>query len=388
MEREIVSKMFSLIAGEICPDASAFGAYPCALENSEAVEIFQMCEKHDVAPIVSSALKKLDFNFDSNLIKRFDDKIYSAAFRAAQQEFETERIIAVLSAAKIPFIPLKGATFKKMYPENWMRTSSDIDVLVKADDHDRATEVLCEQLGYSKDGRTAHDIALISENGVYIELHFDLVERERFPEASKVLQRVWEYAHPDADNEFLYLLRDEFVYFYHIVHMAKHIFNGGCGIKPFIDLYILESIEHSLECRDRLLCEGGLLKFAEVSRSLVKVWFCGEKGDDVLQTLEDYVLDGGVYGTLENNVAANRNKYGSKLNYYFGRLFLPKRLMISRYPCLNSRPWLLPACYLHRMFGVLSSDSRQRLKHEIKFSNQLSQESIDNFANLISQIGL
>ncbi len=388
MERETVSKMFSLIVSEICPDANASGACSFAVGNEEAVEIFEMCDKHDIAQIVAPALKKCGAVLEPELAKRLDDKMYSAVFRAEQQAFETERIMDALSKAEIPFIMLKGAVLRKLYPENWLRTSSDIDILVKPEEHDKAADMIIGELGYTLDSRTAHDVALMSAGGVCVELHFDLVEKERFPKASTILQRVWEFARPSAENEFMYRLSDEFIYFYHTVHTAKHIFNGGCGIRPLVDLYLLERAEHDKGHRDELLKEGCLLRFADVSRELVNAWFCGGDYSDILCALENYILEGGVYGTLENNVVANRRKYASRMSYYFHRLFLPKRQMQARYPYLQKFPWLMPVGYVQRVFGALSSDSRGRLKYELEVSGRLTEGSIDEFSSLISEIGL
>ena len=45
-----------------------------------------------------------------------------------------------LEKAQIPFVPLKGSVIRKYYPEAWMRTSSDIDVLVHKEDVEKTTD--------------------------------------------------------------------------------------------------------------------------------------------------------------------------------------------------------------------------------------------------------
>ena len=54
------------------------------------------------------------------------------------------------------------------------------------------------------------------------------------------------------------------VYFYHIAHMAKHLQQGGCGIRTFIDLWILDNLPtiDTLK-RNDLLKSGGLLQFSQ-----------------------------------------------------------------------------------------------------------------------------
>ena len=52
-----------------------------------------------------------------------------------------------------------------------MRTSSDIDVLVRESDVERAREVIEAELLYRTDTRNAHEIGMFSESGVHLELH-------------------------------------------------------------------------------------------------------------------------------------------------------------------------------------------------------------------------
>ena len=54
-------------------------------------------------------------------------------------------------------------------------------------------------------------------------------------------------------------MTDEMFYFYHIAHMAKHFEEGGCGIRPFIDLWTLDNIKDvDHDKRDELLSRGNL----------------------------------------------------------------------------------------------------------------------------------
>ena len=65
------------------------------------------------------------------------------------------------------------------------------------------------------------------------------------------------------NSKFRYEMTDEFFYFYHIAHMAKHFENGGCGIRPFVDLVVLDRMDsENFSKRDELLKSGGLLQFA------------------------------------------------------------------------------------------------------------------------------
>ena len=75
----------------------------------------------------------------------------------------------------------------------------------------------------------------------------------------EVLKNVWQSAFLQKKKEHCYEMTDEMFYFYHIAHMAKHFEEGGCGIRPFIDLWTLDNIKDvDHDKRDELLSQGNL----------------------------------------------------------------------------------------------------------------------------------
>ena len=157
--------------------------------------------------------------------------------------------------------------------------------------------------------RSTHDVALDSPSGVHVELHYDLVEEGRAKNAIKVLSTVWQDATPRQDCQFFYEMSDAFFYFYHIAHMAKHFETGGCDIRPFLDLWILDHMESAdHEKRNVLLEKGGLKQFADVCRKLSRVWFEKELIDPISLQMQGFLLRGGTYGTVDNRVMLQQKK--------------------------------------------------------------------------------
>ena len=82
---------------------------------------------------------------------------YSAGF-VANLEYELEHIKSVFEKNKIEYILLKGSVLRNYYPEPWMRTSCDIDILVHDEQLDKAVKVLT-QTGYRVEGnKHYHDL--------------------------------------------------------------------------------------------------------------------------------------------------------------------------------------------------------------------------------------
>lgn len=101
---------------------------------------------------------------------------------------------------------------------------------------------------------------------------------------------------------------DEYFYFYHIAHMAKHfVGTGGCGIRPFLDIWILNNrINFDREKRANLLSDGELDVFAKQAELLAEIWFGTAEHTEITKQMEEYILRGGVYGTNENRITVQQ----------------------------------------------------------------------------------
>ena len=270
-----------------------------------------------------------------------------------------------------------------------MRTSCDIDILVHEDDAERAASFLVDKLEYTRQGKSAHDISLYSPNKNHIELHYDLLEDDYANSASEVLRKVWETAYLCDGYQYKYAMPDEMLYFYHIAHMAKHFIEGGCGIRPFIDLWILDRLEDAdHDRRNDLLEKGNLLQFATVAQKLSRVWFEYESHDDVSAQMEHYILLGGVYGTTENRVKVQQQKKGGKFKFLCSRIFMPYEELKFKYPILQKHKWLTPIMEIRRWFNLLKPSAMKRSLREAKMTTNVSTDQAQSTEAFLNNIGL
>jgi len=351
-------------------------------------ELLRMAKRHDAAHLLALGLKQNGLL--SGEEKAAAEKcIYKAAFRCEQLEYELSRLCGVLEQAKIPFIPLKGSVLRQYYPEPWMRTSCDIDVLVHGEDLDPAMDALVQNLQYTAKERTTHDVLLDTPSGVHVELHFDLVEEGRAQRAIDVLRSVWDNAFPAGEGLFRHEMSDAFFYFYHIAHMAKHFENGGCGIRPFLDLYILDRMEGAdREGRDGLLAAGGLLQFADTARTMSEIWFGDGEPDEFFLFLERFLLHGGAFGTAENRVALSQEKKGGKAGYFFSRVFAPYDKLKRYYPILEKYPILTPVMQVRRWGMLLRPEVAGMAKAEIAANRRTDKAKAKEMKRFLRDIGL
>ncbi len=351
-------------------------------------EITQIAEKHDLAHLVAFAL------LNNNLIKEEDKLkaeklVFKAVYRFEKLSFEYERVCEAFEEAEIAFLPLKGAVIRTYYPEPWMRTSCDIDILVKNEELEKAKTLLVAQYGYQVFKQGAYDVELRSPNDVPVELHFSLFEEEHPGKYDEVLLNVWDNACPADGKKYQYKLLDEYFYYHHIVHMAKHFLIGGCGIRPLLDLYILNhNIPANREGRSRLLEEGGALKFAEEMELVSEVWFGEKSHTGLTKNIEAFIISGGVYGSQENGIAVSQIKKGNNFRYIAARIWAPYREMKLQYPILGKYKWLLPVYEIRRWSRLVFCNRLTDSVQELKTSSHISKDKTAETKELLEQLEL
>lgn len=354
-------------------------------------EVYELSVKHDLPHLVGQALSKAAAPA-SEALDKCKRAAMSAFVRYLQQNHEYNRVCAVLEEAKIPFIPLKGSVLRDYYPEAWMRTSCDADILVKEEILDTATALLVEKLGYTAGNKTDHDITLRAASGFHLELHYDTIqERYEVNGCREVLADIWNHAAPKEPGEYHLYLTDEMFYFYHMAHMAKHFAVGGCGARAFLDIWIMNhKMSFDAHKRHKLLEQGGLLPFAKAAESLSEVWFSGAEPSKMDTALSDYILRASLYGDKANRAAVGRAKNGGKWKYLLTqRVFMPYEFLKDEYPILKERKYLTPWyqvvrwCRMLRRKGGLNNTMK-----ELK-ANAVSKESESSAAaNLLKHLGL
>ncbi len=350
-------------------------------------ELFIISKKHDVAHLFAIGLDKNGLLKSSN--NKLKNEIIMAIYRYTQQNYEYERVCDALEAAQIPFIPLKGSVLRQWYPEPWMRTSCDIDILVHREHLEQTIVYLVKTLKYTEKERATHDVSLFSGNDIHIELHFDLVEEGRAVDAISILKDVWQNVSLKSTKSYWYEMSDEYFYFYHVAHMAKHFETGGCGIRPFIDIWILEYIYSANKFkRDELLKRGGLLKFAETAKRLSDCWLEGVSFDEVTLKMQNFILSGGVYGSSKNRVALQQTKMGGRIGYVFSRIFIPYDKLKRYYPILEKHRWLTPFMQVRR-WGMLFKPSVARMaKNELSANKNIDKTTAEDMNQFLNEVGL
>lgn len=358
-----------------------------SLDRDAWGEIFKLSKKHDLAHLIGYALKKSNTTIDEDLQKSFDQAMNVAALRYFKISYDLEAMSNALEKAQIKFIPLKGSVIRKYYKEPWLRTSCDIDILVSDSDVERVKEIFVKELNYTYISEWNYEVSFSTPAKTHIELHHTLGDEGKA--VDEVLSSVWERSAPAPGHSYLYEMSDPMYYFYHVAHMAKHFVNGGCGIRPFIDIWVLNhNCDFDREKRYHLLDEAGLLQFAKAAEQLSEVWIGNSPHTPLSEQLEQFILTGGTYGTVESRVAVQQAMTGGKFSYIMSRIFLPYDQLKLTYPGLETKKWLFPFYQVKRWFRVFKKGRLKKSMYEAKTTASVTSEENNQTKNLLKNIGL
>ena len=373
--------MFCLLRNEMKGEPLPEGKNPY-----QSPELYQLSRRQDVCHLVADALIRNDLLSDKNsVLKAYNRMQLTAIYREVQLRDTTERIRSILQAGKIPYIPLKGSVIRGFYPEPWMRTSCDIDILVRESDIKRAIELLKEN-GFETDGVLHfHDVSLFL-NDVHVELHYNILEDMK--QVDQVLQAVWDHAVQKDGME--YELTPSFFMFYHLAHMFYHFSHGGCGVRFILDYWILRE-KNFFDEKDLLplLEECRLLPFYRYTSKLADYWFDGVGELDELSALVgEHILAGGVYGDRESGNAASIARKKGRFFYLFSLAFPSFLDMSVQYPVLKKCPVLLPFCYIIRAFRKMIGKDRKDSWGKFNRTVKQKPSRISAMETLLDELGI
>ena len=104
--------------------------------------------------------------------------------------------------------------------------------------------------------------------------------------------------------------------------------------------------------------------------------------------LARFVLEGGVYGTIENRVVASKGRKGGRLGYILSRLFLPYDNLKEFFPILRRQKWLTPFYQVVRWFRMLRDGRMNRTRRELAATATADPEAVKDAELLMRELSL
>ncbi len=305
--------------------------YNVSNAHSLASAVFKYAEQHIRASasqeLLAVWLKQRQIEFAKNI----------------RQTDEFRRVTALFSENAVRFLPLKGFLLKKLWPSPELRTMADMDMLVAAEDFERASQLLVGY-GYVPEKHSNYEVHTSFDKPpfLHVELHRMLYSGSDYS---------FDEAIPRDDNPYWYLMRDVDFFAFNIKHAMNHYEKGGCGIRAVLDHFLYRRANPSLATSPALrekLSNDGSAEFAAMLDMLSDMWFAGKEPEAELSEFELYTATGGTYGTVSNMMYLGMQKKG-RTKQILTRIFPPPAVIMKRYKWVKRVPLLLPIGYIWRI---------------------------------------
>lgn len=373
------SRIIEIFIGILCSVVGQKPSYfPEDYDHYEK-EILLLARRQEMTHLLYYAYTKLGRDIPEELEQIFLQQVG----RDKRNQFLLEKTKEIFQKSGIQYVPLKGSVTKELYPESWMRSGCDIDILVHESSLNNAVRALVQE-GFSTDYKKAfHDITL-SYGGATLELHYNICEN--IPRLDKGLSEVWKNVVLFDKCEFRET--PEFLAFHTTMHLLYHLIKGGCNIKAFIDLWLMRKQKTYDEQKlYALLKKNRFERFYRQLYEAIGVWFEGKNATEVSTQLEKLVLLGG----LSENKQIERADIvlsGGTIKYIWSSFFLPYSDMLWIYPRLRKYPLLLPYYYGKRFFIKIFGEERQKTEKQIYEALHIKDKQNTELIDLMMKLGL
>ena len=324
-------------------------------ENININHLYEYQLTQNVTNIAYVALERLSPSLN---LKEYQLDYKFNILREARFEIAGQEIYSTFEKEEIHFLPLKGAILKSYYPKPSLRTFTDTDIYV-GENFDKAEKVLLG-LGFEKLVDTNNnDVSYVKKPSLHIELHKELFPADYAfngyfsnPYKHTIIKEGYEYFHLYYDDDF-------FIYVF--CHLYKHYTYGGCGLRQFLDIYVmLQKFSLNMEYIRSELNSIGLEGFLDTTLKLTGYLFDNDEPSAELMEIAEFVFSNGTFGNADNRLVLDYDKaHGKKrtlwgnIKYFMERWGLNYSQMKWRYKVLNYLPFLLPFCWLFRLITAL-----------------------------------
>ncbi len=327
-----------------------------------------------------SLLPYLHYVYDNQKLNSF--YLSSVVYQEMMNDLQL-KLTELFNQNNIRHLYVKGSILNKIYDDEALRTRGDIDVLIDAENLNKAKELLQNKGFEAEDEACMHHLEMKRNNSL-IELHFSLLDptddyfhffKKPFESAKKINGSYYEL---NYEEHFLYVL----------CHFAKHL-RTGAGIRYVLDFYyMLKKWDLKMDYVHDLIKKAKLQTLYQNILNTLYI-ITGEKLDIYEEKdigfFIDYLLENGIHGHGENANYDEKN-YGEKRNKFkhmFNMIFMPnKQFRMVLYPRLGKHAITYPLCLICRVFHLIIHKSKSLFKFLFTKKSRSNKEKDDFYQKL------
>ena len=347
----------------------------------------RLAEINSVSGIVGYVFRQSNpSGIPQSLRERYEGEFYSTIALTTMRDESMKSLIDLLNKNGIDHLLFKGYTVKELYTVPELRTYGDIDFAIRKEDRKKCNALML------RNGYHLHDdwepVYSYEKNNEHYEVHTELLDSNlnNNYDYRAYFRDFWK--HSVRLDQHSFTLDQEYHLLYLLIHIAKHVYSSGAGIRMYLDIaFYLRAY------RDRINWEHfqkevrtlRIERFVNNVFAAVERWF-EIKSPIPLKPVDDgfmdefltFTLKGGIFGY--NGKAAKlaqvrKNSNGQsvkRVNTLMKRAFPSAETIKSRYTYLNGKPWLLPVAWVHRFFKKkgATSDYLEESKRILRVNNE------------------
>lgn len=332
-------------------------------------KIYELAKINSLQGIIYTALNKLKIMPSGEAGERLSRDFLITSRCSLMQEIGMNQVIEILNAAQIPHILYKGFVIRDYYPVKETRTMGDIDFVIRPEDREKANELLIRNgFAFHKD-ESDNLVWNYLNKFIYLEMHTSLIHQMIFSEIDFAEYFQNPFEHSIHKNKYTYELQKEYHFIFLLVHLAKHFYHIGAGIRMFLDLsifsnYFKEDMNWSWIFReiDNLKLTDFADKAFYICNNFLGANMPQKKGYKSALDFDviEYILQIGVFGhnrktdnmyefTFGTMVSENAGSLRSRLKLFMRLLFPSANTVLTS----NEPKWHLPIVWAKRWHKIL-----------------------------------
>lgn len=353
-------------------------------EEIDEEKLYQLARRHGMSNFLMDWSKR---NCHLEKIKQLILEDYNRQIiKDTNQNVELERIFEHFEEAGIETLLVKGATTKEAYPQDYMRSMHDMDMMIHEGDFKRASKIM-KSLGFDEFYDHEKHLVFTKKPWIIVEMHRKLIPGGEV--SHEYFNDIWSLCEPYQNYKNVVRMSLEDSYVFAVIHLIRHFKFTGIEIRDVLDIYLLNEKYQKVYQWDRInekLEEFGAKEFEENIRRIAYGWF-GDEEIEAFSDVEQFILEG---ANVKNNVNYHIGEKKGK-GAYLMRLFFPEfNVMREKYPVLKRVPILLPVTWMARIVkDIFSRETTVKNRMDtIKMIREADLEETKKIQEIYQKLGI
>jgi hypothetical protein len=341
---------------------------PAPNVNINWEELLRLAKIHSVQAIIFMAIEKLSEK--PPIYDELKKAFVMSVNVSTMQEVYMEKLISALNQNNIDHMLIKGYVLRNYYPNKEARTFGDIDFLINNTDRDKSHAVI-QAVGFEYDEAAySRDVWTYHKGVVSLEVHTDIIYEDLFNNIDFRAYFREKIKNKQLINKNTYELKKEDHFIYVLVHLAKHFYNAGVGIRMFMDVAVFinkygKELDFNYISKEMTALK--LDNFLNTVYFICSEYFntkidCATIDEENKNLIMEYILNHGVFGFDDKDTDSVKYHKNDKSTgkILLNTVFPSYETMQKQYDWFTDKPkCLLPYAWIRRLLLQITDTEKR-----------------------------